>query len=135
MDTEAGADHAGIMQGCILCQTVDDVLGNGESSASVAKVGGLPQYSETKGKDAVVEEAGDFVLGDSDDEEESPPSPPTASDEEPPAYDEQVGAVDGKAGDDKREQLEVHYLKPQDTLLGLSLQYGVEVRSHSACVA
>lgn len=114
-----------------MCSTVHDVLGKSDvKRGAVATSSGLPAYGE-KGA-AVEEEAGDFVLGDSDDEEDQRAPPPPVDAEEPvelpPAYEEAEGVTAGAAGDEKRQQLVLHYIKPQDTLLGLSLQYKVEVR-------
>lgn len=99
-----------------------------QSDGPVAKSGGLPAYGE-KGA-AVGEEASDFVLGESDDEDEETSPPPPVDAEEPvelpPSYEDAEGVT---VGDEKREQLVLHYIKPQDTLLGLSMLYKVEVRS------
>ncbi|ORY79335.1 hypothetical protein BCR35DRAFT_304754 [Leucosporidium creatinivorum] len=117
-----------LAQSCLMCSTVQDVLGKSDDKRGAVATSGLPSYGE-KGA-AVEEEAGDFVLGDSDDEDERDAPPPPVDAEErlelPPAYEDAEGVAAGAAGDEKREQLVLHYIKPQDTLLGLSLQYKVE---------
>lgn len=113
-----------------MCSTVNDVLGKSDVKRGAVAKSGLPAYEE---KSAAVEEAGDFVLGDSDDEEERglPPAPVDAEkplEQPPPAYEDAQGVATGGVGDEKRQQVVLHYLKPQETLLGLSMQYKVDVR-------
>lgn len=79
-----------------------------------------------------------FVLGDDSDDEESelPPPPPPLEvfdPDQPPAYNDSRDENDNdkdENGDEKGakgEQCNLHYIKPDETLLGLSMKYGVEV--------
>ncbi|GAA6028121.1 hypothetical protein JCM8097_001880 [Rhodosporidiobolus ruineniae] len=129
-----------LAQACVLCSTVEDVLGSSSSSASAtrpasaASSGRPPAYKAAHAPPA--QEEGDFVLGgDSDDEDEdeakTPPPPPEEEEgewgDEPPAYEED--GVLRREGDEKkdveRESGTLHYLKPEETLAGLALRYGV----------
>ncbi|GAA5909829.1 hypothetical protein JCM5296_001830 [Sporobolomyces johnsonii] len=116
-----------LAQACIMCQSAHDVLGSGTSSRASSKAptpsassSRLPAYSAP-----AQDQAGDFVLGDDSDVEDDAPPPPLDAlfdGEQPPAYEDE-GAP--PVLDDKREQCSLHYLKPDETLLGLSMRYGV----------
>lgn len=72
------------------------------------------------------------MLGeDSEDEEgEAAASPPSISPlgELPPAYQEGEQLSECKDNEKgKRDQCNLHYTKPDETLVGLSLKYGVDV--------
>ncbi|GAA5898701.1 uncharacterized protein JCM6883_003395 [Sporobolomyces salmoneus] len=110
---------------CILCHSAHDLLGSSSSFRSrTTSQTNPPSYSEEK-------EDG-FVLGDDSDDEEEVSPPPQLSEssnsptEEPPAYreDNATEQVDEKG--DKREQCNLHYIKPDETLLGLAMKYKVE---------
>ncbi|GAA5946551.1 hypothetical protein JCM3765_000291 [Sporobolomyces pararoseus] len=114
---------------CILCHSANDILSTSGSNPSSSNKRSTPSRSEPpKYTD---EEAAGFVLGeDSEDEEEeeyaSPPSI-SPSEELPPAYQEGETLSELKNNDNgKREQCNIHYIKPDETLVGLSLKYGVE---------
>ncbi|BGP23213.1 hypothetical protein JCM10295v2_002107 [Rhodotorula toruloides] len=121
-------------QSCILCSTAHDVLNGGTTSKTASRAsspGRLPSYNGSER----VEDAGDFVLGDDSDEEKddlsnaNPPPRPVAGDwGEPPAYDEHVDEKTVEADEKKavRVQPSIHYIRPEETLLGLSMKYGVD---------
>lgn len=73
---------------------------------------------------------GEFVLGGNSDDEDGEEAPPmVVSDEAPPSYVDEEGfgtKLEEKGG---REQSTLHYLKPEETLAGLALRYGVPVRT------
>lgn len=113
-------------QSCLLCGTVDDVL-RGSADAS-----------DSRHRSNLTD---DFVLGESDDDDEQPPP---LDDEQPPAYNlDDVGtssatekeneAPTQASRDEKKrqdDQVQVHYIKPDETLLGLAMRYRVDVRRH-----
>ncbi|KAK4058398.1 hypothetical protein OIO90_000556 [Microbotryomycetes sp. JL221] len=81
------------------------------------------------------EQQDDFVLGsddddeddEDDDDEKSPPPPP--HDDSPPAYTATMTPVpDSKQEKQSRDKLSVHYIKPEETLTGISLHYRVDGR-------
>ncbi|GAA5976427.1 hypothetical protein JCM10908_005496 [Rhodotorula pacifica] len=143
----------GLAQSCILCTGIDDILGSasasstsieGESTAvdpSNSRVAQPPPYGP-----AAVASGDDFVLGDDEDsadEEdhaEKGRSPnrkdemARADSEELPDYDDSTNVnaaaqVGGPSDGKERPQPHIHYLRPDDTLLGLSMQYGVDGRA------
>ena len=87
------------------------------------------------------EETGDFVIGDEDDEHAEIYSQSEKAElvGEPPAYDatEAEGAAPfnekGAAGTSS-DQMQLHYLRPEDTLLGLSMKYGESGELLCRCV-
>ncbi|GAA5974221.1 hypothetical protein JCM11641_003335 [Rhodosporidiobolus odoratus] len=128
-----------LAQSCILCSSLDGVLAQPSTTFATQSTAASqnlppssanpPSYSSTTGPN----EAENFVLGDSDDEEvlaESlTPSPPPADEEwkgEPPAY-----AEDGALRHTDAKNPMLHYLRPEETLAGLALRYGVE--GHVLC--
>lgn len=140
--TPPGA-HSIMKQSCILCKSVHDVLGNPTSSTKTSQ----PPSRSTLNPPSYTQDG--FVLGDdSDDDDEtdlSPPPPPpllapleeespSFNPDQPPAYDDPKHPHDDdyetneKEGA-KRDQCNIHYIKPDETLLGLSLSYSIEVRS------
>ncbi|KAM0788379.1 hypothetical protein ACM66B_001519 [Microbotryomycetes sp. NB124-2] len=124
-------------KGCVLCQSAQDVLATPNRASK-----------PTNEKHPRLEnDQTDFVLGSDDEDEASEmtnaarlpsPSPPPASlvDQPPPAYDEH--AIPAQVAshhldkDEKvrgqQDKLSVHYINPDETLLGLSLQYRVDGR-------
>ncbi|GAA5911798.1 hypothetical protein JCM6882_003358 [Rhodosporidiobolus microsporus] len=126
-------------QSCILCSTAQDVLGGGASAPSSSSTslnssrGRRPPAYAAPPPAPAAQDEGDFVLGGDSDEEDAdedgkdePLTPPPEEEwgDLPPAYGEDgvVRQVDGKR---KREQPGLHYLKPEETLGGLALRYGV----------
>ena len=129
-------------QSCILCESVHDVLGNSTTSTSTSQ----PPSRSTLNPPSYTQDG--FVLGDDSDDDEtdlSPPPPPplpapleeespSFDPDQPPAYDDPKHPHDDdyetneKEGT-KRDQCNIHYIKPDETLLGLSLSYSIEVRS------
>lgn len=123
-----------------MCESAHEIL------APASDRGGRVSKGD-KGKRAIglqqphEEEQNDFVLGDSDDEmEQDDLAPPPGIDDNeeehhhataPPAYD---GPSTGDAVDEKRtrEQNGIHYLQKSDTLVGLAMQYKVEVSDRAA---
>lgn len=114
----------GHLQGCIMCESVSDLMGGGDARASAK--GGLPGYSESgrsrSTRQTMDEDSGDFVLGDDEDDEALPTADARAS--PPPSYEGGLAPLKDEKG---REQVSLHYLRPEDTLNGLALKYGVEV--------
>lgn len=112
------------LQGCIMCESVRDLMGGGDARASAK--GGLPGYTESSGSrstsQTIEEDTGDFVLGDDEDDEALPTADARAS--PPPSYE---GGSEPLKKEKGREQVSLHYLRPEDTLNGLALKYGVEV--------
>lgn len=103
------------------------MLGSAEGQKPPSASGsGLPVYEEE------VEEVAkeEFIIGDEDDDEDEKvdvdavPTP----DSPPPYYEEGdvvVPAEKAEGGD--RAQCSIHYIKPADTLAGLSLHYRCDV--------
>ncbi|BGP46603.1 hypothetical protein JCM10450v2_002450 [Rhodotorula kratochvilovae] len=116
-----------LAQSCILCQTADDLLSGGSTPSSPS----IKAASRAPSPPRYVEEKGDFVLGgDSDDEDgplDAPPPPPDA----PPAYEAGSAELDDADGKGAREQCALHHVRREDTLLGLSMHYGVD--GHVLC--
>ncbi|KAK4051853.1 hypothetical protein OIV83_002558 [Microbotryomycetes sp. JL201] len=122
------ADLNKATQGCVLCQSAHDVLGARPSPSPASQ-----RQNEKRTSRDDDEEQSEFVLGSDDDEPSEevdtvsegarPVSPP-------PAYHNLADApAPYDVHDEKcRDKLSVHYIKPQETLLGLSLQYRVDAR-------
>ncbi|GAA5855877.1 hypothetical protein JCM8547_000398 [Rhodosporidiobolus lusitaniae] len=122
---------------CIACSTVDDVLGRPVSSSSSKKgsstAAPLSLNNPSNAPPAYGDD--DFVLGgDSDDEDDEPKTPPSSlsveQEERPPLYEEDgtTPQLDEKRKD---QQTTLHYIRPEETLAGLAMRYGVE--GHVLC--
>ncbi|GAA5967330.1 hypothetical protein JCM21900_002122 [Sporobolomyces salmonicolor] len=115
-----------LAQACIMCQSAHDVLGSSSTSSGASSKAPTPSasFSQLPAYSAPPQDKpDDFVLGDdSDDEHDALPPDAPFEGEQPPAYEEE-GAP--PVTDDKREQCSLHYIKPDETLLGLSMRYGV----------
>lgn len=127
-----------LARGCLLCE---DVLGSVASKSTVGVVrnkmeGELPRYDDA-------EEAG-FVIGDLDEDEDNVASSSGAYEKKgfvdaPPGYDEEpvpprsreeeAPSLDLDPVAEKRQaaQPNIHYILPEETLLGLSMRYKVPV--------
>ena len=142
-----------LVQYCIMCDSAQDVFaspsvtrtgagGRGTATAStlVTAAAGpaqavLPTYEAVGvGSSAMEGRAGEFVLGgDSDDEEDGGVVGESEGEgvaEDPPAYvDSARDTALPTAADTERqaEQTQVHYIQPEETLLGLSMRYKVDV--------
>lgn len=129
-----------LVQSCIMCQTSGELLaGRNKSLSSIEKEKlTLPRYAEEVDEKAGME---GFTLGDDDEDEllvQEKQEKNTRS-EEPPLYEDfnQSTIVsnsnesvkehrDSTVGDQKVEGT-VHYLRPEDTLLGLAMKYKIPV--------
>ncbi|KAK4705413.1 large subunit ribosomal protein L24e, partial [Phenoliferia sp. Uapishka_3] len=111
---------------CILCESVLD-----SSPPATKKRGAKPASSSNFTAGSAVAHAGlpsyeevdDFVIGDEDDDEGAVGE---TEKEGPPAYGEEAAqpAPAEKGGEDMSSgQMQVHYLRPEETLLGLSMKY------------
>ncbi|GAA5936156.1 uncharacterized protein JCM15063_002726 [Sporobolomyces koalae] len=117
-----------LAKACVLCQSAHDLLSttSTRSRPQQSHSGNLPVYT-------LDTEAKDFVLGDESDDEGNPPqTPPPGLDPSeadlPPAYDDETVKNVTEASQEKQaeEQCNLHYIKPEETLLGLSMKYRVE---------
>ncbi|GAA6009219.1 hypothetical protein JCM11491_004232 [Sporobolomyces phaffii] len=115
---------------CILCQSAHDLLAPPTSNSASPLASAPPSYTPTRGHS----DGDGFVLGDDSDDDcafddDSPPPPPRpehlAPDAAPPAYQGALTDHDERR-DTKREQCDLHYIKPDDTLVGLAMKYRVE---------
>ncbi|GAA6000180.1 hypothetical protein JCM10207_007892 [Rhodosporidiobolus poonsookiae] len=119
-------------QACILCTTAGDLLSPAATPRSATPSASVkpPAYAAPP-RDIP---DGDFVLGDDSDDEDGEKEPLTPPPEvewgEPPAYegDGVERKMDAKV---EREQSTLHYIKPEETLAGLALQY--QVPGHLLC--
>lgn len=126
-------------QSCILCSTAlerilcSSTLSTGKAPSRTQTPGRLPSYDNV----GQSEDVGGFVLGDDSDDEEqnlstkTEPPPPAEEDwGAPPAYDGHGNAMEMGTDVKKEERVQpsIHYIRPEETLLGLSMKYGVDVR-------
>ncbi|KAM0753026.1 hypothetical protein T439DRAFT_354487 [Meredithblackwellia eburnea MCA 4105] len=139
-----------LAQNCILCESVGSLLGSSSPNSKDTKK--RVSDKENRSQDILesgtvatgkigqdppsYEEAGDFVIGDddSDDNDELAREPGA----EPPAYegagidsehekgmpeDEEGEKEDSAPSTSTRGQLQVHYIRPEETLLGIAMKY------------
>lgn len=117
-----------LAQYCLLCGSVKDVLSGPVAEGSGSREVELPGYNERETGST------SFVIGDEDEEETEDvkvlpadggdgASMATSNQDGPPAYELATTTSPD------REQCSIHYIQPLETLRGIALHYGLDVRS------